>query len=119
MKKILTHYQYWALPSAIVVDALFFGFTNPSKVSSQFLIVGFVLVVVSLYIVLRVLGRLAGLYGISRATAHRFAAIVTGLIGICIALSSMGELTARDLGVLTPLAVLLYIYLYYARTREA
>lgn len=123
MKKILTKhlkkYQYWVLPSVIVIDALFFGFTDPHTVNSQLLIVGYILAVITIYVVLRVLGRLAALYGVPRAGARRFSSIATGVIGICLALSSMGELTARDITVMVPLAALLYVYLYYARTREA
>lgn len=115
----LTKHQYWVLPGAIVVDALFFGFTNPSTVNSQLLIVGYILAVITIYVVLRVLGRLAALYGVPRAGARRFATIASGVIGISLALSSMGELTVRDVTVMVPLAVLLYVYLYYARAREA
>lgn len=100
----------------LVADGLFFTLTNPNAVPSSILIVGFVLFALSLYGLLRLL--LAGMafYGVPVNRHSKRIALVLGLCGsVAIALQSLGELTARDLLVLSLLSVIAYVYTSYGR----
>ncbi len=119
MKKHLTKPHYWFAPLFIIIDIVFFGFTDPSKVSSMLLIIGFLLMAATLFAVLRLFARFLTLYGVPRQFANRFMGILSGAGALCLALSSVGELSVRDIVVILPLAVLLYVYLFYTKAKHA
>jgi hypothetical protein len=101
------------------VDLLFFSLTDPLQVPSVLLIVAFLLFAVTFYQVMRQLFRLAHTYGVPvGAKATRLARIITGVIGVLIALQSMGQLSARDIWVLIPLALLTYLYVSYGQSNR-
>ena len=97
----------------------FFGLTDPNKVDSGLLIIGYLLLVVTLFAVMRLLARVISLYGVPKNQANRVMGMTGGVISLCLALSSVGELSMRDLVVILPLAALLYIYLFYAKAAKA
>lgn len=100
----------------LVLDSLFFSMTNPNKVPSVMLIVGFLLVALSLYALLRLL--LAGLsfYGLPVRSHGKRVALLLAISGsLAIALQSLGELTARDVLVLGLLSIIAYVYTSYGR----
>lgn len=101
------------------VDLLFFSLTDPLQVPSVLLIVAFLLFAVTFYLVTRQLFRLAHAYGVPvGAKATRLAGIITGVIGVLVALQSMGQLSARDIWVLVPLALLTYLYVSYGQSNR-
>jgi hypothetical protein len=99
-----------------VFDIGFFNTTNPSKTPSGLLIVGFVLVALSVYAVLRILLVLATIYGLPLAQhGRRQALFLGGVCAVLVALQSLGELTLRDVVVLVLLTLIAYLYTTYGR----
>lgn len=99
------------------IDALFFNLTNPDKVPSVLLIVGFLLVALSIYVFLRLLLAVASMYGLPLHKRGRRAALFLGVsCAVAVALQSLGELTLRDNVVLALFSILAYIYTSYGRT---
>jgi hypothetical protein len=102
----------------MVADFAFFCFTNPASVPSFVLIIGFLLFIVTLYILIRFLLRGVCTYLPSlRRTRARLAVFVTGIIGVLLALQSIGQLSTRDAIVIVPIAIVLYVYFTYARSK--
>jgi hypothetical protein len=103
----------------LVADGLFFTLTNPNSVPSGVLIVGFVLLAISLYVVLRLSLTAMAFYGLPLNQHSKRIALVLGLSGsLGIALQSLGELTARDILVLSLLSAIAYVYMSYGRGEQ-
>lgn len=99
-----------------VLDIGFFSSTNPTKMPSGLLIVGFVLVALSIYALLRMLLGIASIYGLPLAEhGRRQALFLGGVCAVLVALQSLGELTLRDVVVLVLLALIAYLYTTYGR----
>jgi hypothetical protein len=106
-----------SLAGLILVDAVFFGLTNPSKVPAVLLIAGFALIVVNLYALSLGLVALSRWYGISLgAHSKKIVLIITGFTGALIGLQSMGQLSVRDLVILMPFVAIGYFYSSYQKT---
>lgn len=116
--KYLAKPHFWTLPAVLIIDSIFFGSTDPQRVDSLYLIVGYLLMVISLVCFLRLTSRIVGLYGVPREYSKRMADIVAVMGAVMLALSSVGELTSRDVMVMVPFGVLFYIYASYIRTRK-
>ena len=97
----------------LAVDGVVFGSTNAGNAPSFMLIVGFVLLVVTLYFLMQGLLALARLYGVTVKRKYRLAGSLTVLIGFLVALQSTGELNSLDMAVLLPLALIGYAYSFY------
>jgi len=117
--KIAAHPKIIRVGSLVVADALFFSLTNPMKVASWLLIVGFGLAAISLYYCLRGAVRVASWYGlpVSRRYQRRVAEVAGILIGL-LALQSIGQLSPRDVAVLLPLLLVAYLHSSYGRGRN-
>ena len=103
----------------ISLDCLFFSLTNPNKVPSWVLIVGFVLVALSLYGLIRLITAVAVFYGLPLKNRGKRISMLLGVSGgIAVALQSLGELTLRDVVVLTLLSGLAYVYMSYGRGQK-
>ena len=105
--------------ATLAADAAFFGLTNPSRVATVWLMVGFILAVASIYWLSRGLVALLGLY--SKAIRRQHTRLVRAFTisgGALVALQSVGQLTLRDLAVLLPLVIIGYFYLSYARASQ-
>lgn len=103
----------------VAADSLFFTTTNPNKVASSVLIVGFVLVALSIYGLLRLALAAATFYGLPLQNRGRRVALLVGIsIAIAVALQSLGELTVRDVVVLILLTGLIYVYTSYGRDQK-
>ncbi len=101
----------------LVLDSAFFAFTDPAKIDSIFLIVGFMLVAATLYLLIIKLCAVGRVYGLQfDKQSHKIASYGTGIIIGLMALQSIGELTFRDLLVAAPLGVITYMYLSYGRS---
>ena len=100
----------------IVLDVVFFNATNPNRVPSAFLIVGFVLAALSVYVLWRFLLAVASMYGLPLRDRGRRPAMFLGVASaVTLALQSLGELTLRDVVVLMLLSLIAYIYTSYGR----
>jgi hypothetical protein len=103
----------------VVADGLFFTTTNPNKVASSVLIVGFALVALTIYGLLRLLLAVATFYGLPLKNRGRRIALLIGIsTAIGVALQSLGELTLRDVVVLILLTGLIYVYTSYGRDHK-
>jgi hypothetical protein len=103
----------------LALDGLFFSLTNPDKVPSVLLIVGFGLVALSIYYLFRLLLAVAAVYGAPLQDGGRRPALFLGIsCSLAVALQSLGELTLRDLVVLALLTAIAYIYTSYGRASK-
>jgi hypothetical protein len=101
----------------LALDGAFFAFTDPAKIDSIFLIVGFMLLAATSYLLIIKLCALGRVYGLQfDRKSHQIAMFGTGILIGLIALQSIGELTFRDLLVAIPLGVITYMYLSYGRS---
>jgi hypothetical protein len=101
----------------LAADGLFFGLTDPDKVPSFFLMVGFLLCAGTLYVLIRALLAASSWYGLPfNRHGSRLARVITVTAGALIALQSIGELGSRDILVLMPLTLISYLYVSYGRT---
>lgn len=118
IKKLLRRAHFWQGLALLAADSLFFGMTNPRRVASSLLIVGFLLFSLSLYYLFGGLLAAARLYGLSFGRhRRRLALFVTGGTAGLVALQSIGELSFRDILVLGLISLVLYIYLGYGRLK--
>jgi hypothetical protein len=102
----------------MIADFVFFSFTNPATVPSFVLILGFLLFILSLYAVVRILLNGLCIYvpGLRR-TRGRLAVFIAGIVSALLALQSIGQLSTRDAIVIVPIAIVVYVYFTYARTK--
>ncbi len=116
--KVLFNRHFWLVLGLITADSLFFGLTNPARVASFVLIFGFLLLAITLYYIWKGLFAIASWYGLPiRRHNKRLAQLVAGITIGLLALQSIGELSTRDVLVVLPLAIVLYIYTSYGRSR--
>jgi len=102
-----------ALAGLLTFDAVIFGSTDAGRVASFMLIVGFLLLMATVYWIAYGLLGFARLYGLPIRRKRRLAGSMTVLAGCLIALQSVGELNPRDVLVLLPLVTIGYIYSFY------
>jgi uncharacterized membrane protein YccC len=116
MKRLLKHAHFWLIVGLFGIDGLFFGLTDPDKVPSLLLIIGFLLCAFTLYCVVRGVLVVSSWYGLPfNRHGKRLARVLTGLAAGILALQSIGELGSRDVLVLLPLTILTYMYVTYGR----
>lgn len=112
----ITHRRFWQLACLLAADSLVFGDTNPDTTHSFMLIVGFLLFSISVCYVLNLLLILPGLYGFPIRHRQRLLITLTALSGSLVAMQSIGQLSARDVLVLSFLTLLLYMYTSRAKS---
>lgn len=102
----------------VAVDAAFFGLTNAARVPSGLLIVGFLLVALSIYVLFRAALGVLSIYGAPLKDHGKRPALYISLwAGLLVALQSLGELSPRDVVVLALLMAIAYLYTTYGRTQ--
>jgi hypothetical protein len=102
------------------MDGLFFSLTNPKSANSFLLMVGFVLVVVTIYGVIEAIFATLKWCNVPVGKNHRrFIKMTTGLAAGLVALQSIGQLAAHDIAVLLPFTLLVYMYVSYGRGERA
>jgi hypothetical protein len=107
--------QMRRLGGLLAVDAVLFGSTRAAEVPSFMVIAAFLLLSLTFYYMIYGLVGLSGLYGLPIKRQRPTALYITGVLSILIALQSVGELGARDIWVLLPLAFMGYFYNAYAK----
>jgi len=98
----------------VVLDFVFFTSTDATKVAPIILILGFVLLLLTIYEGFFLLFTIARLYGLPIKNKNRLSMYSSGVMGLIIALQSIGELTPKDVLVIMPIAIIGYIYNVYA-----
>ena len=101
----------------LVVDGLFFGLTNPNTVNSVFLIVGFILLGLSFYLLIKIIFLILAKLGVGAKRSRRVAGFISIPICLLLALQSLGQLSIYDVLIAIPLVVLLYIYTTHIRPK--
>ncbi len=115
--QILKTRSFLELMAVIALDAIFFGITNPGKVNSLWLIVGIVLLGISLYVVIKILLVFLVKLGFKIKNRRKLAIFTASLICFLLALQSIGQLSIRDVLIIVPITVLLYVYLTFIRPK--
>jgi hypothetical protein len=115
--QILKKRLVWQSLVLIVIDGLFFGLTDPRTVNSLFLIVGFVLLGLNVYVLVKIVLVFLAKLGFSIKNRGKIAGFSVILACLLLALQSIGQLSARDVLIIVPLTVLLYIYTAYIRPK--
>ncbi|HTB48743.1 MAG TPA: hypothetical protein VK712_01530 [Verrucomicrobiae bacterium] len=115
MKKLFTARRFWFVSVLLVADGLFFTLTDPERLPSFAWIIGFVLLALTLYVLAYAVLGVGSWYGLPfKRHRRRLAGVLAGLVSGLLALQSVGELSARDVLVLLPLALIAYLYSSYA-----
>ena len=113
------HYKhFWQTLGVLIIDAVFFSYTDAGKVAPFMLIVGFLLLLLTSYVLFYGVLSFARLYGLPVRHKQRLAIYLSGTAGLVIALQSIGELSPRDILVLLPLVTISYIYGAYSTSRR-
>ena len=103
----------------LVLDGLFFSLTDPNSVNSILLIFGIILAGITFFAFMDLILYMLSNSGLNLKYRKRLAVYLTILFGILLAEQSIGQLTGRDVIVIVPLSVLVYIYLTYVRPRSS
>ena len=114
--KILTSKHTIRILGLLALDLLLFCTTNPSTAPSFVTIVGYVLLVATFYYGIYGLIGLGRLYGLKIKRRRSLAIYLTVVVGMVVALQSIGELGMRDVLVILPLALVGYLYSAYSKT---
>lgn len=118
--KMVSHSQKWSIISLLTADIVIFGAWNPQSAPSVMLIVGFLLLTTNVYVLALAMLKMTGWYGLPLGKQRRrLARIMAGVFGGLVALQSIGELSPRDVVVLLPIVVLMYLYVSYQRGEKA
>jgi hypothetical protein len=102
-----------------VVDVTFFSLINPVKAYAVVIIIGYVLLVMTLYVLIDFLLALGErIIPFSHSTKRRIAQATTLVLGLLIAMQSIGQLTPKDVLAVIPLIIVLSLYFSYMFRRS-
>lgn len=104
------HWRLYRIILLLVLDGLFFGLTNPNKVASVFLILGFVLLGLTFYAVLEVGIDLLISIGIKLKSSRRMAIFGSVVLTSLFVMQSLGQLSVKDFYVILLIAIVAYVY---------
>ena len=115
------HYKKIArLLGVLVVDGLFFSLVNPLSAHALIIVLGFGLLVLTIYLSIDLLLGLAQrVVAFSAGLRRRLLDASTMLAGLLLAMQSIGQLALRDLLVIMPLVAVLAFYVSYQRKQNA
>jgi high-affinity Fe2+/Pb2+ permease len=116
--KAFTKSNIQKLVILLLVDGLLFCNTNARNVSSIFLIVGFGLLLMTIFYIWLGLLSLLSFYGLVIHRPHYLALCLSILSGGLLALQSVGELSPHDIAVLVPISLLVYFYSSYSSSAK-
>lgn len=98
----------------VMAGFLFFG-TEAGSVPSFVVMIGYLSLVGIIYYLMYAVLSISAFYGFRIKRQQLIAGYLTGIIGVVIALQSVGELGGWDFWLLLPLAVLGYFYGSFAK----
>lgn len=102
-----------------IADALFFSFVNPANAYAIIIIIGFLLLIVTIYSIVDFLLALGErIIPFSLNTKKRIAVAVTLVSGLLIAMQSIGQLTYKDILAVIPLVLVLSFYFSYMLRKQ-
>lgn len=111
MFNILSKYRsVFILIIFLVLDGLFFGLLNPNKINQLLLLVSFLFVGVTCYLLLWNIFRYIELLGISVNNKRSLSLFISILIVLLLSLQSIGQFSLIDLISLSGFLIIIYIY---------
>lgn len=113
--KFILHRQVVRVLILLALDILLFTATNATTAPSFVAIVGFLLLVTTVYYIIHGLAGIGRIYGLPMRHRKSLAVYLTIVTGLIIALQSIGELGSHDILVILPLALVGYLYSVYAK----
>jgi hypothetical protein len=116
--RVIHYKHFWQAIAVLIGDIVFFSSINASQVAPFVLIIGFVLLLLTCYVLIYGLLSIARLYGLPVRYKKQLAIYLSGVAGLIMALQSIGELSPHDVLVLLPLATLGYVYGVYVTVRK-
>lgn len=106
--------KLYKLMGLTAADITFFSFINPIKAYAFVIIVGFALLVLTIYVLIDFLLLLGErIIPLSMRTKRRIALAMTMVIGLLIAMQSIGQLTYKDILAVIPLVIVMSFYFSY------
>jgi len=116
---IIRHRRLLArLSLLLAADAVVFGGTDAHRVSAVVTIIGFGLLIATVYYLVYGILAIVRLYGVVIKHKQRLAGSLTGLAAFIVALQSVGELNVKDVLLVLPLVVVGYVYTAYGLDRQ-
>ncbi len=104
----------------IVINLLFFGFVSPSSASSFVIVIGCSLLAVDVYAFWKIAYRSLTVFtNTTNDQQKKIALFLTIATMFLVLMQSIGQLSARDVWAIVPLAVLLYAYIAYPARSSA
>ena len=94
----------------LVLDGLFFGLSNPNKINQLLLLVSFLLIGITFYLLFWNIFRYVTLLGISINNKRSLALFISILIILLLSLKSIGQFSLIDLISLSGFLIIIYIY---------
>ena len=108
------------LGALFVLDAVFFSMVNPVQAYAVVIIVGFLLLVVTLYVLIDfILAVSERIIPFTPHTKRRMALATTLVLSLLIAMQSIGQLTVKDVLAVIPLVIVLSVYFSYMLKNQA
>jgi hypothetical protein len=114
--KQLRRKRVWYFSGLLILDALLFGATDAATVPAAVVVIGFILLLLTLYAIIGAILALLSLYGLRLSHRPQLAGYLSVMFGGLMALQSIGELDKRDVLVLLPLIIVGYLYSAYVKT---
>lgn len=107
------------LAALFIIDGVFFSLVNPVQAYAVVIVVGFLLLVVTLYVLIDFLLAVSErIIPFSPHTKRRMALATTLVLSLLIAMQSIGQLTVKDVLAVVPLIVVLSVYFSYMLKKQ-
>jgi hypothetical protein len=107
------------LAALFVVDILFFSLVNPIQSHAVVIFVGYLLLVITLYVLIDFLLAVSErIIPFSPHTKRRMALASTLVLALLIAMQSIGQLTVKDVLAVIPLVIVLSVYFSYMLKKQ-
>jgi hypothetical protein len=108
------------LGALFVLDTLFFSLVNPTKTYAVVIIVGFLLLTITIYVLIDfILAVSERIIPFSAHAKRRMALALTLVLSLLLALQSIGQLTTKDVLAIVPLAIVLSVYFSYVLKKSS
>jgi hypothetical protein len=112
-KNFLKHKGFYKYPITLALDAVFFGGINAYKVKQIFLVFAFALLMFNFYLLVYSVTSLIRLHGDPIKRNRSFSIYSALLLGMLVALESIGSLSSKDIFWALLFGVIAYIYIGY------
>lgn len=119
-KSWLSELQIVALLGLFLADGLYFALTNPRQGHTAVVIAGAALAILTIYAAAWVTARLLGMvFSLAPRSERVIAAVLGTPIMYGLLMQSIGQLNAKDILAVVPLALVGYFYFAYGRNQQA